>query len=156
MSPSPARRAPRRKGRLRDLIRLCEERGVALSDARRAVLETLLAMEVHPTADEVFAAAMAREPGLGRATVYRALDALTATGIVTKALHPGAAVRYDIRAEPHHHLVCTRCEAIIDFTDTHLDALPVPDTSKLGFEVSDLQVQLRGICQDCLKKEERS
>ena len=127
-----------------------------MSDARRAVLEALLALDVHPTADEVFAAALEREPGLGRATVYRALEALTAATIVTKALHPGAAVRYDIRSEPHHHLVCVRCEAIIDFNDPGLDALPVPDTSNLGFEVSDLQVQVRGFCQDCLKKEERS
>ena len=141
---------------MRDLVRLCAERDVPLSDARRAVLESVLRVDTHPTADEVFALASRAQPGIGRATVYRALDAFTEAGILTKALHPGAAVRYDIRAERHHHLVCTHCEAIIDITDAGLDTLPVPDTSNLGFRIADVQVQLRGTCRNCSRKEERS
>ena len=156
MSNPPARKAPRYKGRLRDLVDRCAEHGVLLSDARRAVLEAMLVLDGHPTADQVLAAATDREPGIGRATVYRALDAFVEAGILTKALHPGAAVRYDIRPEKHHHLVCECCEAIIDITDAGLDALTVPDTSNLGFEVSSVQVQLRGTCRNCNPKEERS
>jgi Fur family peroxide stress response transcriptional regulator len=73
---------------------------------------------------------------------------------VGKASHPGRAVRYDSHTETHHHLVCVRCDAVIDFTDERLDALPVPDTSRLGFEVSGVQVQLRGICRECREREE--
>jgi Fe2+ or Zn2+ uptake regulation protein len=86
--------------------------------------------------------------------VYRALESLARVGVITKACHPGKTVRYDSRTETHHHLVCLRCDVVIDITDERLDALPVPDTSRLGFEVSDFRVQLRGICRRCRGQEE--
>jgi len=36
-----------------------------------------------------------------------------------------------------------------------LDALRVPDTSGLGFDVTDFRVQLRGVCKRC-REEERN
>ena len=156
MCPRPVQRAPRRKARLADLLDRARAAGIRLSPARQVILSTLLDLDTHPTADEVYAAACVEDPGLGRATVFRALDALTEAGILTKALHAGAAVRYDIRAQPHHHLVCTRCETIIDILDDRLDRLVLPDTSNLGFHVANAQVQLRGICQSCRNKEKSS
>ena len=44
---------------------------------------------------------------------------------------------------------------MIDFSDTRLDALPVPDTRRLGFVVSDFKVQLRGICRECREQEDK-
>jgi Fe2+ or Zn2+ uptake regulation protein len=95
-----------------------------------------------------------RDPGVSRATVYRALESLARMGVITKACHPGKAVRYDSRTETHHHLVCLHCDEVIDITDERLDALPVPDTSALGFQVSDFRVQLRGTCRRCRELEE--
>jgi Fe2+ or Zn2+ uptake regulation protein len=119
-----------------------------------AVLEAVLDLDNHPTADQVHEAVARANPGVSRATVYRALESLTRIGVITKACHPGKAVRYDSRPETHHHLVCLRCDEVIDISDERLDALPVPDTSGYGFEVSDFRVQLRGICRRCRELEE--
>ena len=118
------------------------------------VLEAVLDLDDHPTADRVHGAVAERDPGVSRATVYRALESLARVGIITKACHPGKAIRYDSRTETHHHLVCLRCDDVIDITDERLDALPVPDTSGYGFEVSDFRVQLRGVCRRCRELEE--
>jgi Fe2+ or Zn2+ uptake regulation protein len=75
-------------------------------------------------------------------------------GLITKVSHPGSVVRYDNRIEVHHHLVCQRCDDVVDISDNRLDALPVPDTSAFGFEVLDLSVQLRGVCRRCREQEE--
>jgi Fe2+ or Zn2+ uptake regulation protein len=74
-------------------------------------------------------------------------------GVITKTCHPGKSVRYDRRTELHHHLVCMRCDEVIDISDSRYDSLPVPDTTDLGFEVSDLRVQLRGTCRRCRDEE---
>lgn len=148
--------APAPGPRIDALCRRCAAAGLEPTEARRAVIEAVVSMGTHPTADEVHAYAARRHPGLGRATVYRTLESLVRIGVFTKALHSGAAVRYDAVSERHHHLVCVRCESILDVHDAALDALPVPDTSRLGFEVSDFQVQIRGICRDCRNKEEPS
>jgi Fe2+ or Zn2+ uptake regulation protein len=34
--------------------------------------------------------------------------------------------------------------------------VPVPDTRRLGFVVSDLQVQLRGTCRQCREQEDKT
>jgi Fur family peroxide stress response transcriptional regulator len=140
--------------RIEDFRRLCREQGLPLTEQRMVVLEAVLDLDDHPTADRVHEAVARRDPGVSRATVYRTLENLARIGVITKACHPGKAVRYDSRTEIHHHLVCLRCDAVIDITDERLDALPVPDTSYLGFEVSDYRVQLRGICRRCHEQEE--
>jgi Fur family peroxide stress response transcriptional regulator len=120
---------------------------------RRTVLETVLDLGNHPTADQVFDEAVKRIPGISRTTVYRTLDTLARMGVITKACHPGSAVRYDRRIEIHHHLVCQRCDDVIDIADHRLDKLPIPDTSSFGFEVIDFRVQLRGVCRRCKQEE---
>jgi Fe2+ or Zn2+ uptake regulation protein len=141
--------------RLEDLRRLSREAGVPLTVQRRAILEAILDLESHPTADEVHQVVARRQPGVSRATVYRTLESLVRLGLITKASHTGSVVRYDGRNEKHHHLVCLRCDTIIDVTDARLDAVPVPDTKAQGFFVLDVRVQLRGLCRGCRKLEEK-
>lgn len=135
--------------RIEDFIRRSRDRGVPVTRQRQVVFETLLDCRDHPTADTIFARVAEATPELSRATVYRALDTLVELGVVERICHPGRAVRYDPQTEPHHHLVCSACERIIDLYDAALDDLPVPDTAAHGFEVSAVQVQLRGLCADC-------
>lgn len=131
----------------------CREQGVPFTVQRRAILETVLSLDGHPTADQVYEAVALRLSGISRTTVYRTLETLVRMGVITKACHPGKPVRFDSRVENHHHLVCLSCDEVVDIFDEHLDALPVPDTSAFGFTVSDFQVQLRGICRRCREKE---
>lgn len=156
MGKPAARRldARARQRRLDGFRRLCQERRVPFTQQRRGILEVLLALGTHPTADEIAAALGLRMPGVSRATVYRNLEVLVGLGVITKVCHPGAAVRYDARTDVHHHLVCLRCNAIVDFTHERLNALPVPDTSGFGFVVRDLRVQLRGTCRRCRELED--
>jgi len=73
--------------------------------------------------------------------------------VIAKALHAGATSRFDGNRAAHHHLVCVRCDRIIDVYDKRLDALPRPDTRRLEFTITDGQVQFRGICAACRKRE---
>jgi Fur family peroxide stress response transcriptional regulator len=143
-----------RQRRVEEFRRLCREQGLPVTEQRLVVLEAVLDLDNHPTADGVHEAVARRDPGVSRATVYRTLESLARMGVVNKACHPGKAVRYDSRTDVHHHMVCLRCDAVIDFDDERLDALPVPDTSRFGFEVSGVQVQVRGTCRRCRELEE--
>jgi Fur family peroxide stress response transcriptional regulator len=135
--------------RLQQYQRLCREQNRRATLQRRMVLEAVLDLDNHPTADQVYEALAGREPGIARTTVYRSLDELGRMGVIPKVSHLGSAVRYDARADRHHHLVCLRCDAVIDIDDERLDAVGAPDTSAFGFEVTDVRVQLRGLCRGC-------
>ena len=140
--------------RLDDFRSPCREHGLPLTEQRQVVLEAVLDLDNHPTADQVHEAVARRAPSISRATVYRTLENLGRIGVIRKACHPGKAIRYDSRTETHHHLVCLHCDTVIDITDQRLDALPVPDASSHGFEIKDFRVQLRGTCRRCREQEE--
>jgi len=134
----------------------CREGGLPITSQRRAVLEAVLSLENHPTADQVHERVIERLPELNRTTVYRALETLVAMDVITKISHPGRVVRFDRRTDKHHHLICMECEAVIDVDDADLDGVKIPDTSNLGFSVTDYRVQLRGLCHDCMRQEKVS
>lgn len=138
------------------LARRCNERGLPVTPQRRAVLDAVLQMDNHPTADQVHEEVARVLPGLNRTTVYRSLDTLVSMGLLTRLCHPGRVVRFDPRTRMHHHLVCLRCDCVVDIEDARLDQLPLPDTSKHGFVVEDHRVQMRGLCKECLNKEKGS
>jgi Fur family transcriptional regulator, peroxide stress response regulator len=142
--------------RIEALRRTLHSRGLVLTPQRRAIFRAVLDVGEHPTADRVHAALKRRRIRVSRATVFRNLEALAGMGAITKACHPGSSVRYDGRTDRHHHLVCTRCDRIVDFADASLDALPVPDTAAFGFRVNELRVQLRGTCKQCREQEEKA
>ena len=126
--------------RIESLHQLCREHGLVLTPQRRAILRAVLGR---------------RRVRVSRATVFRTLESFARLGVITKACHPGSAVRYDSRTDLHHHLVCLSCDRVIDFSDARFDALPVPDTRRFGFVVSDFRVQLRGTCKECREQEDK-
>jgi Fe2+ or Zn2+ uptake regulation protein len=144
-----------KKRRVEEFVQRCREQGVPLTNQRRIVLEAVLDLDCHPTADQVYASRAVRKSGISRATVYRSLESLVLLGLITKACHPGGVVRYDGRTEMHHHLICLHCDAVVDIADSRLDRLPIPDTSVFGFEIRDFRVQLRGLCPRCQEMEDQ-
>lgn len=141
--------------RIRLFERVCRDRGERCTAQRRIILEAVLELDNHPTADQVYEAVKPRLPEIARTTVYRVLEHLARLGVITKACHPGRVARYDTRIESHHHLVCLRCNEFIDFDHEDLEELALPDTSALGFEASDYRVQIRGICRNCMEAMKR-
>jgi Fur family peroxide stress response transcriptional regulator len=114
---------------------------------RQAILECVRGRADHPSADDVYACVRGKLPGLSRTTVYRVLDALVRAGLVRRVNQPGARVRYDARTDRHHHVVCLRCERILDLDARALNALRLPRVP--GFRVHDYSVHFSGVCASC-------
>lgn len=143
-----------KKNRMAAHRRLCRERGLRNTVRKRAILEAVLELATHPTADQVYEAVIQDHPDISRTTVYRSLESFARLGLITKACHPGSATRYDRNIDIHHHLICLQCDAVIDISDAGLDRISIPDTSGFEFEVQDFRVQLRGICRRCRNKDQ--
>ena len=138
-----------KKRRMEKYFAACRDRGLRSTVQKREILDAVLDLENHPTADRVFEIVRPNLPELSRTTVYRVLESFVDMGLITKTCHPGSAIRYDPRIEQHHHLVCLSCDTVIDIDDGRLDALELPDTSTEEFVVHDFRVQLRGTCRRC-------
>jgi len=96
-----------------------------------------------------------RSPQISRRTVYRVLGTLVEFGVIRRVHHPGAQARFDGMIHRHHHLVCTRCNKIVDFESHDLDELALPKGKPHGFDLCDYSVQLMGVCPQCRKEEKK-
>ena len=136
---------------LEEAEQICRRHALPLTVQRRMILEALAPRTDHPTADEILADVRARAPEISRTTVYRVLEAFVRVGVARKVCHPGAAARYEIVRDRHHHLVCLVCGRMTDFEDPRLDQLPLPDSKASSFEATDYSIQFRGTCAKCSK-----
>ena len=121
---------PERKTQQRDAIRL------VLAAADRPL-----------SPQEVLKSAKRRSPGLGIATVYRALKTLSDEGFLVPVDLPGEASRFELAGKKHHHhFHCRDCGRAFDLEGC------VPAVHKLapkGFRVEDHEVVLYGLCAAC-------
>lgn len=119
-----------RNTRQRDAIR------DALAAARRPLLP-----------QEILVAAQPVAPGLGLATVYRNLKALTDAGAVSTVQIPGESPRYEIAGhQHHHHFQCRGCGRVFD---VHACPGDLGHLAPAGFVVEDHELTLYGHCADC-------
>jgi Fur family ferric uptake transcriptional regulator len=118
------------------------------SAARRAVAEAAISFARAFTVDELAAAARDTHPGLGAATVYRAVGALRESGALEQVgVRDGAALYTHCHADGHHHhVVCTGCGVTA--------ALPCPAATTdaaaaAGFTVIGHELRVWGLCPRC-------
>ena len=131
-----------------ELTALFRARGRKITPQRQAIFRILHDNPTHPSAEAVYAAAVAQMPTISLKTVYQTLNDLADMGqIAVLDLGTGSA-RFDPDTGGHHHLVCTECGAVRDlFAD--YTGVQVPSGQEQGFEVGPTEVVFRGRCEGC-------
>jgi Fur family ferric uptake transcriptional regulator len=115
-------------------------------------MAVLHAVGRHPHADTELIINATRElvPDVSRQTVYDALNALAATGLVRRIQPAGSVARYETRVgDNHHHVVCRNCGVIADVDCAVGEAPCLTASDDLGFEVDEAEVIYWGICPAC-------
>jgi Fur family ferric uptake transcriptional regulator len=136
--------------RISELLEILRRSGYKVTRARRVVLEALHAMTGHATAADVVARVQANAPGVGRASVYRALDLFSQLGLVQASGLGGTVTTYVLTpAGHHHHLICVRCHKTVEFDECYLADWQQQLAERFGFQINGHLVELYGQCRDC-------
>lgn len=92
------------------------------------------------------------DPGLGRATVFRAVEMLVNMGLLNRIEFSDGSHTYRACGdEHHHHLTCTKCHRIVD-VDVCVSETELADIGqKNDFEIEGHSLVLYGLCADCRK-----
>ena len=140
------------------LVRALRLAGFQVPPPREAVVRTVAAYERPFTAGQLCDAVAARDPSVGRATVFRTLELLEREGLVDRVhLVTGTDryVRRDVPDEhsgerhPRHYLVCSACEGISQVADARIDATLAIAARQHAFRPEGNLVQIYGRCQEC-------
>ena len=119
---------------------------------RSLVLDVVRSHLDHPTADQIFQDVHQRNEKVSRATVYRNLNLLDELGLIQQVSAP-VANRFDLRADPHYHLMCIKCGSVVDAPLEYQQAYDEAVAEASGFRLVAHQTLFRGVCPDCQKKE---
>lgn len=126
--------------------------GTRSGGARSAILEELAAQSCCASAQEIHTRLRDAGSTIGIASVYRTLELLHGTGLVTRVDTGDGVARFEPMhpgGEHHHHLVCTRCGAVEAFHDDALEEAIHRVAERVDFEVTGHDIALRGICSAC-------
>lgn len=115
---------------------------------RQLVSDAVTARRDHPMADQVYQQVRAEDPHISKGTVYRNLNLLAESGEIQHVKIPGID-RFDWRVEPHYHLLCTGCGAVIDVPLKYRAELDQAMARETGYEIAGHRTTFEGLCPDC-------
>ncbi len=125
-----------------------EEQGKRKTPERNIVLDVVLAMNGHHSADEICAMMPERYP-ISRATVFSTLSLFDEAGLVYSHQINGRTLyenAYEV--EPHHHYICKGCGRIWNLKSNKITEL-VAECRTPRFKKLRSSLYIYGLCDVC-------
>ena len=124
-----------------------KEKNLKITPQRIAVLEAILELGNHPTAENIIESIKMNHPNIAIGTVYKILETFVDNGIVKKVKTDKDIMRYDAILEKHHHLYCVESDRIEDYYDEELNQILEKhfENKKIkDFKIEDIKLQIIG------------
>ena len=128
-----------------------KDAGLKITLPRVKILEILENSEVHHvSAEDVYKLLLHNGEEVGLATVYRVLTQFEQAGLVVRHNFEGGHSVFELSSDKHHdHIVCIRCGRVEEFADDEIEQLQEKVADKLGFELTDHNLTMYGLCPEC-------
>ncbi len=144
------------KNEVRKFQQFIQQHNLLWSTEREIITEQVFENHFHFTADDLFIQLNQKGKNISRATVYRTLELLEKSSLVSKIqLQSGKHLYEHIFGHQHHdHLICQKCGKMIEFHSEDIEELQRKVSSENNFKMTGHCLKIYGICADCQKKKE--
>ncbi|HYM18746.1 MAG TPA: Fur family transcriptional regulator [Micropepsaceae bacterium] len=134
---------------LNRIEKACLDKGLRMTEQRRIIARVVAEAYDHPDAEELYRRAIAVDPHISIATVYRTVKLFEDAGILERHDFRDASgasrSRYEEIAEHHDHLIDLSTGRVIEFVNEEIEKLQRRVAEELGFELVDHRLELYGI-----------
>ena len=114
---------------------------------RELIVDQFLRTHGHVSIDELLARVRKKNPRVGYATVYRTLRLLVDSGLASPRHFDEGQTRYEPSGAHHDHLICLKCNLILEFENDEIEQLQEETARKLGgFQVLRHKHELYCLC----------
>lgn len=136
----------------RKIVTALKQEGYKLTPQRKALIQVITATQDHLTPATIYEKMRHVHPNIGLVTIYRTLEILTELGLICE-VHAGGNCRSYIIGAPqhHHHLICSSCGIVVNFTGHYLSTLEQDLSRESGFRIDGHLLEFVGLCQTCQK-----
>jgi Fur family ferric uptake transcriptional regulator len=129
------------------------ERGVRMTEQRRAILSVVETAKKHLDAGQILRNAQKLDASVDRSTVYRTLQLLKRHGMIDELdlMHLKGEGHYYERklGRDHIHMACLRCGKITEFVSERFDALKRQLEQECRFRIVVARLEVGGYCSGC-------
>ena len=134
----------------RKVIAALRQHGYKLTPQRREVIRTITSRPDHLTPAAIYQKVHRDHPNIGLATIYRTLEILAELELICELHAGGTCHSYTISVpQHHHHLICSNCGKVVDFTSHNLGELEQRLSKESGFRIDGHLLEFTGLCQTC-------
>ena len=127
--------------------------GLRLTSERLAILEQVFSYDGHFQAEDLLVRIREKGHSASRATIYRTLPLLVKSGLLTEIIDARKNSYYEhvdaLQEQQHAHLICLRCNEIIEFTNPEIDKLQKAMCDLHQFEAVKYRNEILGYCKEC-------
>ncbi len=134
-----------------ELKEILNKHGFRHTKQRQEIWDELLLTQSYRDVEEIYISLRAKGSTVSKASVYSAIDLLVNNNLIRKLKIGDGKARFEFResADHHDHLICTKCQKIIEFHATGIEALQKNIANINNFKLSSHTHQLFGLCKDC-------
>jgi Fur family transcriptional regulator, peroxide stress response regulator len=138
------------QARFEELVNKLQEREYRLTPQRLALLRLLASGEGHPSASQLYDQIKDQFPTTSLATVYKTLNVLKEIDEVLELGFSAGDNRYDgNKPYPHPHLVCIKCQKILDPEVSLAQSLIQEVAQSSGYQIVSHRLDFYGLCPAC-------
>jgi Fur family ferric uptake transcriptional regulator len=135
------------------IITALKKSGYKMTPQRVAVIDTIVSRSDHLTTAQLYEKVHEAHPEIGLVTVYRTLQLLSRMDLICELHACGNCPTYTLsNPRHHHHLICSNCGRVVDFTGHYLDDLETKLARDSGFKIDSHVLEFVGVCDTCQKE----
>lgn len=126
---------------------ICVREGLRITQPRRTIFDALQRTDSPLSASTLSVIC----PTVDKASIYRTLELFVDLRIAI-VVPLGWKQRYELTSPfktHHHHLHCTKCNAIIDIRSQKIEQLIADITAHYAFTPTNHHFEVNGLCKNC-------
>ncbi len=134
--------------RFEDYLKSC---GLRLTQKRLDILNQVFDYPGHFQTEDLLVQMRRNGYLVSRPTIYRTLPLLVQSGLLTEFIDAQKNTRYESihSLQEHAHLICLRCNQIVEFKEPRIDALQKSVCEAHQFKPVRFRNEIIGHCAEC-------
>jgi len=132
-----------------------KEKKTRTTKQRQVILEEIMKVVSHPTADEVHALVRKKLPKISLGTIYRNLEFLAGQNQILRLDWAGKQRRYDGNTVDHFHLRCVQCGQVKDLLMDYPQEMEKKVALETDYDLLGCRLEFVGLCPRCQTKKQK-
>jgi len=115
---------------------------------QRLAITDILYTKGHISVEVLYEMMLKKFNSISLATIYKNINLMIENSFIQEVKIPNAKSVYELTKEEHSHLVCQKCNKVLDIK-IDLDSIVTQTSDAYHFNIKNSNLILSGLCQNC-------